>query len=215
MGLHESQSRLWENVVGRSKAFWSHYFPLLKAELPEALSAVTVDQFHAAANRVEPSLIRVEADEVTYNQHIVLRYELELLLISEKLPVADLPKAWSERMDRLLGLKPTDDATGVLQDIHWAWGEFGYFPTYSLGNLYSAQLWNAARRALPTVEADIAKGQLLGLRDWLRKNVHREGYRLGAEELVQRVTGKSLTDDDFVQYLKDKYSALYGVTLPA
>src|SRR3954469_12827429 len=198
MGLHESQSRLWENIVGRSRPFWRHYFPLLQAELPEALAGLTADQFHAAVNRVEPSLIRVEADEVTYNQHIALRFELELLLIDGQLPLADLPAEWNARMEKLLGVRPPDDVKGVLQDIHWAWGEFGYFPTYALGNLYSAQLWSVAR---PAVEAELERGNLLPLRDWLRQKVHREGYRYPAEELVRRICGRGLTDDDFIRYL--------------
>ena len=213
MGLHESQSRLWENVVGRSRAFWHHYFPLLKEELPGPLEGLTAEQFHAAVNRVEASLIRVEADEVTYNQHIVLRFELELLLLDGQLPLADLPAEWNARMERLLGVRPPDDVKGVLQDIHWAWGEFGYFPTYALGNLYSAQLWTAARKALPALESEIERGNLLVLRDWLRAAVHREGYRYPAEELVGRICGRGLTDDDFIRYLTDKYSRLYGLSL--
>jgi carboxypeptidase Taq len=160
-------------------------------------------------NRVEPSLIRVEADEVTYNQHIALRFELELLLIGGQLPLADLPAEWNARMETLLGVRPPDDVKGVLQDIHWAWGELGYFPTYALGNLYSAQLWSAAG---PSVEPEIERGNLLALRDWLRQKVHREGYRYPAEELVQRVCGRGLTDDDFIRYLTAKYSELYGVS---
>ncbi len=213
MGLHESQSRLWENVVGRSRAFWTHYFPLLAEEFPRELGGIELGAFHAAVNRVNRSLIRVEADEVTYNLHIVLRYELELALVSGDLPVADLAAAWNAKQKELLGLEPPDDLTGVLQDIHWAWGELGYFPTYALGNLYSASIFNAARRELPDLEAGIAKGELLPLRDWLRHKIHREGFRYRAEDLVGRVTGRGLTDEDFVEYLKGKYSALYGVQL--
>ena len=213
MGLHESQSRLWENLVGRSRAFWSHYFPALREAFPEALAGVELDTFHAAVNRVTPSLIRVEADEVTYNLHIVLRYELELLLIRDELPLDELPAAWNERMRRYLGLTPPDDTRGVLQDIHWAWGELGYFPTYSLGNLYAASLYRAAQRALPGLEEGFARGELRPLRDWLRTHVHSEGYRQPAEELVRKVTGQGLTDTDFLAYLKSKYGALYGVSL--
>jgi len=210
MGLHESQSRLWENIVGRSRPFWRHYFPLLQAQMPESLQGLTTEQFHVAVNWVEPSLIRVEADEVTYNQHIALRFELELLLIGGQLPLADLPAEWNARMESLLGVRPPDDVKGVLQDIHWAWGELGYFPTYALGNLYSAQLWAAAR---PAVQPELERGNLLALREWLRQKIHREGYRYPAEELVQRVCGRGLTDDDFIRYLTAKYSELYGVTL--
>ncbi len=213
MGLHESQSRLWENMVGRSRAFWEHFFPLLRAEFPQSLAGVDVDRFHGAVNRVIPSLIRTEADEVTYNLHIVLRYELELLLIHDELPLEDVPAAWNERMLRYLGVKPPDDTLGVLQDIHWSWGEFGYFPTYSLGNLYSASLFHAAERAMPDLTDRIRHGELLPLRDWLRDNVHRPGYRVSAEELIRKVTGQGLTGTDFLRYLKGKYGALYGVSL--
>jgi carboxypeptidase Taq len=213
MGLHESQSRLWENMVGRSRAFWEHFFPLLRAEFPQALAGVDLDGFHSAVNNVSPSLIRTEADEVTYNLHIVLRYELELLLIHDELPLGDVPAAWNERMRRYLGITPPDDVQGVLQDIHWSWGEFGYFPTYSLGNLYSASLYGAAERAMPDLAGHIRRGELLPLRDWLRDNVHRQGYRLPAEELIQKVTGRGLTDADFLRYLKGKYGALYGISL--
>lgn len=213
MGLHESQSRLWENLVGRGRAFWTHYFPALRESFPEALAGVDLDTFHAAINRVTPSLIRVEADEVTYNLHIVLRYELELLLLRDELPLDELPAAWSERMRRYLGLTPPDDMRGVLQDIHWAWGELGYFPTYALGNLYAASLYRAAKRALPGLEEGLARGELLPLREWLRAHLHAEGYRQPAEDLVRKVTGQGLTDADFLAYLKSKYGALYGVSL--
>ncbi|MGZ3459221.1 MAG: carboxypeptidase M32 [Archangium sp.] len=212
-GLHESQSRLWENQVGRSRAFWTHYFPLLREAFPEALAGVDLDTFHAAVNRVAPSLIRVEADEVTYNLHIVLRYELELLLLRDELPLDELPSAWNERMRRFLGVTPPDDAKGVLQDIHWATGEFGYFPSYALGNLYAASLHAAAQRALPKLEEGLARGELRPLREWLCAQVHAEGFRQPAEELVRKVTGQGLTDKDFLAYLESKYGALYGVSL--
>ncbi|AKJ07053.1 carboxypeptidase Taq [Archangium gephyra] len=212
-GLHESQSRLWENQVGRGRPFWTHYFPVLREAFPQALADVDLDTFYTAINRVSRSLIRVDADEVTYNLHIVLRYELELLLIRDELPVDELPAAWNERMRRFLGVVPPDDTQGVLQDIHWSWGEFGYFPTYALGNLYAASLYRAAQRAMPGLEAGLARGELKPLREWLRTHVHAEGYRLPAEELVRKVTGQGLTDVDFLAYLKSKYGALYGVKL--
>ena len=213
MGLHESQSRLWENQVGRGRALWTHYLPLAREAFPEALGDVDLEGFLAAINRVEPSLIRVEADEVTYNLHIVLRYELELLLIRDTLPLEDLPEAWNERMRRFLGVTPPDDLRGVLQDIHWAWGEFGYFPTYALGNLYAASLYRAARRWMPSLEEDLARGELKPLREWLRTRVHAAGYRQDAESLVREVTGQGLTDVDFLAHLKSKYGALYAVSL--
>jgi len=205
-GLHESQSRLWENVVGRSRPFWSHFFPRLKAHFPSQLAEVSLDQFLSSVTRVRRSFIRVDADEVTYNLHIALRYELELGLLRGSLAVADLEAAWNARTKALLGLEVTDPVLGVLQDIHWAWGEFGYFPTYSLGNLYGATLFAAARAELPSVMDDVAQGRLLGLRDWLREKVHRHGFRLDAEDLVRQVTGHGLRDDDFIAALTERYS---------
>jgi carboxypeptidase Taq len=169
--------------------------------------------FHAALNRVSRSPIRVEADEVTYNLHIVLRTELELELLRGNLPAADLPSAWNAASRALLGLEPPDDVKGVLQDIHWAWGELGYFPTYALGNLYAASLMGAAERAVPGLWESISQGDFAPLRDWLRAAIHGEGARLDAEDLVRKVTGKGLTDTDFVAYLKSKYGALSGRTL--
>jgi carboxypeptidase Taq len=213
MGLHESQSRLWENVIGRGRPFWEHWFPRLQAHFPQALEGCDVDGFHRSINRVSRSYIRVESDEVTYNLHVVLRYELELLLIHDELPVEDLPAAWNERMERYLGVRPPDDLKGVLQDIHWAWGELGYFPTYSLGNLYAAQLHQAMRRDLPDLEQSLRAGDLLPVRDWLRSRIHAEGYRQDAEHLVKQVTGQGLSDAPFMDYLRQKYASLYGVSL--
>ena len=207
MGLHESQSRLWENLVGRSPAFWAHYYPPLQRELPEPLAGVSDQAFLGEVNRVARTLIRTEADEVTYNLHIVLRYELELALLSGDLKVRDLPGAWNEAMQRLLGVVPEDDVEGVLQDIHWAWGELGYFPTYALGNLYSASLFAAAKRALPNLEREIGRGELLPLREWLRREVHQKGFRYSAEDLVRGVTGQGLTDTDFIAYLDGKFQS--------
>ncbi|NBD14489.1 carboxypeptidase M32 [Corallococcus silvisoli] len=213
MGLHESQSRLWENLVGRGRPFWAHHFPALKEAFAQPLADVDLDGFHAGINHVVPSLIRVEADEVTYNLHIVLRYELELAMLRDELPVSELPAAWNERMRRYLGLTPPDDTQGVLQDIHWAWGELGYFPTYALGNLYAASLYAAANRALPALDADLARGDTASLLGWLRAQLHSQGFRLPAEERVRAITGEGLTDRDFLAYLRAKYGALYGVAL--
>lgn len=211
MGLHESQSRLWENIVGRSEAFWKHFLPeyltLFKAQLGE----VSPTDFLREVNRVERSFIRVEADEVTYNLHIVLRTELELEMIRGTLQAKDLEAAWNEKTKDLLGLEVTNPNQGVLQDIHWAYGEFGYFPTYALGNLYAASLWNAMNREIKGLDETIAGGDLLPVRNWLRENVHRHGYRMDAESLITKVTGQGLTDTDFVSYLKVKYGALYGI----
>ncbi len=214
MGLHESQSRLWENLVGRSLPFWQAMYPRLQASFPAQLGSVPLQAFHTALNRVSRSPIRVEADEVTYNLHIVLRTELELELLRGNLPAAELPGAWNALSGALLGLQPADDVKGALQDIHWAWGELGYFPTYALGNLYAASLMRAAEGALPGLWEGIAEGDFLPLRTWLRTHVHAEGARLDAEELVRKVTGAGLTDVDFVGYLRRKYGALTGRTLP-
>jgi len=212
MGLHESQSRLWENLVGRSLPFWRACLPRLARELPR-LAGVPVDSFHRAANRVERSRVRVDADEVTYNLHIALRFELELALLRGELRVRELPDAWSARSEALLGLRPETDADGVLQDIHWAQGDLGYFPTYTLGNLYAATLYAAAEREIAGLGEAIAQGDLAPLRRWLTEKVYRVGRRKDAEEIVRDATGEGLTDRDFERYLKTKYGALYGVAL--
>jgi len=208
MGLHESQSRLWENLVGRSLPFWRHFYPRFQARFP-ALADVPLQAFHRAVNRVERTCIRIESDEVTYNLHIALRFRLELAMARGDLAVRDLPGAWNDGMEALLGLRPRRDAEGVLQDIHWATGDIGYFPTYVLGNIYAASLFAAARRALPGLEDGIAEGKLLPLRDWLREHVHRFGRALPAEEIVRRATGRGLQDDDFRAYLEAKYASLH------
>ncbi len=205
MGLHESQSRLWENLVGRSRAFWTFFFPKLIARFPTQLAGLSLDDFLASVNKVVRSHTRVEADEVTYNLHIALRYELELGLVRGSLSVADLEEAWNQKTKQLLGLEVKQPVEGVLQDIHWAWGEFGYFPTYSLGNLYGATLYATATKELPSLQADLEKGQLLGLRDWLRAKVHQPGARLDAEDLIRQATGHGLRDDDFIAALKSRY----------
>ncbi|HZH02552.1 MAG TPA: carboxypeptidase M32 [Myxococcaceae bacterium] len=213
MGLHESQSRLWENCVGRGRAFWAHYAPALRELFPDALGGVDAEALYRAVNRVRPSLIRVEADEVTYNLHIVLRYELELALLSGDLPLAELPGAWNGKMKALLGIEPPDDTRGVLQDIHWAWGELGYFPTYALGNLYAATLYRAAREAVPGLEEGFRRGEFRPLTRWLRENIHRPGFRTYAEDRVRSATGRGLNDEDFLSYLRGKYADLYRVSL--
>ena len=212
LGIHESQSRLWENMVGRSKAFWMHYLPKLRALFPQQLSAVDLDAFYAAVNQVEPSLIRVEADEVTYNLHILLRFELECDLIEGRVAVAELPEVWNERMEQYLGIRPPDDARGVLQDTHWSCGLLGYFPTYTLGNLYAAQFFHQAHQDLPDLEAQIAQGELGPLKTWLNEKIHARGARATASELVEEVTGAKLSADYFIDYLWEKFGALYGLS---
>lgn len=205
MGLHESQSRLWENVVGRSRAFWTAWFPRLKAKFPHALEGIDLDAWMKAITRVTPSLIRVEADEVTYNLHILMRFELELALLRGDLEVSDLPDAWNDASERLLGLRPPDAARGVLQDIHWAWGEFGYFPTYSIGNMYAASLGKAAARALPSLWSQVEAGDTSALLGWLRDRIHRHGWSLDAEDRVRAATGEGLTERDLLAYLRERY----------
>ncbi len=210
LGIHESQSRLWENQVGRSRALWEHFFPQLQAAFP-SMSDVTLDDWVFAINAVRPSLIRVEADEVTYGLHIMLRFDLERQMIRGELAVSDVPEAWNEGMRQLLGLTPPDDARGCLQDIHWAMGIIGYFPTYALGNLYAAQFYAAARAALPDLDDQLRGGDLRPLRAWLREHIHRHGRRYRAGELVERVTGRPLSSGPFVAYLHEKFKPLYGL----
>ena len=211
LGIHESQSRLWENMVGRSRAFSTHYLPRLKALFPTQLQNVNLDEFYAAVNQVEPSLIRVEADEVTYNLHILLRFELERDLFEGRVEVKDLPSVWNERMQQYLGVCPPDDAQGVLQDVHWSFGLMGYFPTYTLGNLYGAQFFHQAQQELPDREGQIGRGEFGGLKTWLNDKVHNRGSRLRASELVEEVTGEKLSADYFTNYLEAKFGALYNL----
>lgn len=210
MGIHESQSRMWENLVGRSRAFCTYALPQLKETFPD-LADVDVEQFYRAVNRVTPSFIRVEADEVTYNLHVLLRFELERELLSGRLPVADLPDAWNAKMREYLGIAPPDHTQGVLQDVHWAAGMVGYFPTYTLGNLVSGHLWFAIRKALPDLDTQIERGEFAPLLGWLRKNIHQFGKKYRPAELIERATGEPLTSRHYVDYLKAKYSALYAL----
>jgi carboxypeptidase Taq len=209
LGIHESQSRLWENLVGRGRPFWQFALPRLRARFPTQLNGVDLDEFLGAINTVAPSLIRVEADEVTYNLHIILRFELERRLIGGELAVADLPDAWNEQTRDLLGLTPPDDRSGVLQDTHWALGYFGYFPTYTLGNLYAAQLWRAIRRDLPELDNQIAAGEFAPLLGWLRERIHRQGQLYPPAELIERATGAPPQPEHLVRYLTEKFESIY------
>jgi carboxypeptidase Taq len=210
LGIHESQSRLWENQVGRSGALWSHWLPRAQQAFPQ-LDGIELDAFLRAVNVVRPSLIRVEADEATYALHVILRFELEVALIEGSLAVADVPAAWNEQMRELLGVEVPDDANGCLQDIHWAFGELGYFPTYALGNIVSGQLWAAARAAQPSLEQEIAAGDASRLLGWLRENVHAHGRRLDPAQLLRRATGQELDPEPQLDYLREKYSELYSL----
>ena len=211
LGIHESQSRLWENMIGRSRPFWQHYLPRLKDYFPAQLEGVELHAFYAAINQVEASSIRVEADEVTYNLHILLRFELEMDMVSGGVEVDDLPTVWNERMEEYLGMRPTDDAQGVLQDVHWSLGLLGYFPTYTLGNLYAAQFCVQAQRDMPALMDQVAEGELGGLKGWLNEKIHAPGRRLTAGELVREVTGEALSADYFMDYLEGKFKALYDL----
>jgi carboxypeptidase Taq len=211
LGIHESQSRLWENFVGRSRAFWEFLFPQAAAAFPEALAGVKLDDFHFAVNKVAPSLIRVEADEVTYNLHILVRFELEQALVAGDLATKDLPGAWNEKYQAYLGIAPPSDAQGVMQDIHWSAGLIGYFPTYSLGNLYGAQLFAQADSDLGGLNAQFAAGEFKPLREWLREKVHRHGKCYSAAELIERVTGKPLSHEPLIARLKSTLEPLYGL----
>jgi carboxypeptidase Taq len=211
LGVHESQSRLWENLVGRSRAFWAHWLPMARRIFREALGDVTLDQFHAAVNHVAPSLIRVRADEVTYNLHIIIRFELEQDLLSGALPVGDLPAAWGQKYRETLGVSPANDAEGCLQDIHWSAGLIGYFPTYTLGNVYAAQLFIAAQDELVGLDDAFARGDFHGLLGWLRERVHRPGQRDRATALIERVTGSAPDHRPLLEGLRRKYGELYGI----
>jgi len=211
MGVHESQSRLWENLVGRSLAFWGHYFPTLQKTFPEALGNVDLEIFYRAINEAKPSEIRVEADELTYNLHILLRFELEIELLDGGLSVADLPDAWNAKMEEYLDLIPQSAAKGVLQDVHWSAGLFGYFPTYSLGNVLSVQLFDAAVARYPEITEQIGGGEFGTLLGWLRENIHRHGSRYDPEDLVERATGRPLDPEPYLRYLKRKFGELYGL----
>ncbi|MGI8902832.1 MAG: carboxypeptidase M32 [Solirubrobacteraceae bacterium] len=213
LGLHESQSRMWENMVGRGEAFCGVLAPRIGALFGGSLANLDPDVLYRAVNRVKPSLIRVEADEATYGLHVVMRFELEQELIEGALAVADLPEAWSARCAEYLGLEVPDDARGVLQDVHWAMGAIGYFPTYALGNLIAAQLWERAHEEISDLQAAIAAGELAPLREWLRERVHRHGSKFTSAELLERAVGAPIAVAPFVSYLKRKLGHVYGVNL--
>ncbi len=207
-GIHESQSRWWETRIGLSKPFWEHYLPLLKKEFP-AFSKVNLETFYKAANKVEPSLIRVEADEVTYSLHVILRYEMEDALIHGKLKIRDVPEAWNEKMVKYLGVKPDSNANGCLQDVHWSMGAFGYFPSYTIGNLYAAQFFEAFAKQHPDWEKRVAKGDLVFIKEWLNNHIHKYGKQYSSQELLKKVTGKEFTVQPYLDYIESKYSKIY------
>lgn len=209
LALHESQSRMYENLIGRSRQFWTYYYPRLQEVFPNQLQGVSMDAFYRAINKVEPSYIRVEADEATYNLHIMLRLDLEMALIEGTLEVNDLPDAWNAGMQDYLGLLPPNDALGVLQDVHWSQGYFGYFSTYALGNLISAQLWERMLVDIPDLEDQIGRGEFNALTTWMHEKVHRHGAKFEPQELIQRVTGSKIDQEPYIRYLTRKYSQIY------
>ncbi|MDD4051386.1 MAG: carboxypeptidase M32 [candidate division Zixibacteria bacterium] len=210
LGIHESQSRMWENIVGRSRSFWVYFFPQLQRMFRESLDGVTLDGFYGAVNYVAPSYIRVEADEVTYNLHILLRFEMERALMSGDLKPADVPGEWNSRFKKYLGIGVDTDAHGCLQDVHWASGLFGYFPTYTLGTLYSAQFFAAAEKDIPDMQKRFEVGDLLTLRNWLKENIHQHGRHYRAKKLCLRVTGEPLSHKPLIDYMTAKYRGIYG-----
>jgi carboxypeptidase Taq len=204
LGLHESQSRTWENLVGRSRSFWRFFYPRLQEVFPERLGSVDEETFYRAVNKVHPSLIRIDADEITYNMHIILRFELEQELIDDRLAVKDLPGAWNARMEEYLGVDVPDDARGVLQDMHWAGGSLGYFPTYSLGNVISVQIWERLKEDLGDLDERFERGEFAELREWLTEHLYRMGRKFTPQETIERVTGSRIDSKPYVRYLREK-----------
>lgn len=210
-GIHESQSRWWETRIGQSKAFWEYFFPLLKKEFKGKLEKTSFKDFYRAINKVEPSLIRVEADEVTYTLHVILRFEIEKDLMDGSLKVRDIPEAWNAKMKEYLGIVPSNNAEGCLQDIHWSMGAFGYFPSYTLGNLYASQLFSSFEKENPDWQAKVARGNLLFVKDWLNTSVHQYGRCYTGKELMKKITKQSFSEKAFVDYLNTKYSEIYSL----
>ncbi len=209
-GVHESQSRLWENFVGHSMPFWIYFYPKMQMMVPQ-FKKISLADFYGAINCVQPSLIRVDADEVTYNLHIILRFEIEKLLIDGQIEVEDLPSIWNQKVKEYLGLEVKNDSEGVLQDVHWSDGSFGYFPSYALGNLYAAQFYGAALKEIPDLLSQIAKGNFKNLLKWLRKNIHVHGRYYSADELLVKVTDEGFSAAPFINYIKNKYTQLYNI----
>lgn len=213
MGIHESQSRFWENMVGRSLPFWQRYFGELQKQFPDQLTGVTPELFHFAANRVENSLIRIEADELTYNLHIIIRYEIEKMLFNEDLDVKKLPEVWNAKYESYLGITPPNNSQGVLQDVHWSGGSFGYFASYSLGNMYAAQIMHTLRQELTNYDELIEQGNLLPIKEWLTEKIYRFGKSKKPAEIIFDVTGEELNPDYLADYLEQKYASLYNLKL--
>ncbi|MGL4608350.1 MAG: carboxypeptidase M32, partial [Trueperaceae bacterium] len=210
LGIHETQSRMWENLVGRSKPFWHWAYPTLQKTFPKQLKKVSLETFYAAINKVSPSFIRVEADEVTYNLHVMVRFEIELALLEGSLKIKDLPEVWNAKYQDYLGITPKTDTEGCLQDVHWSFGLVGYFPTYTLGNIMSVQLFEAAKEAHPSIGKDMTNGKFDKLFGWLRENVHEHGSRYLPQDLLKRATGSTLDSGPYIRYLNTKFRELYS-----
>ncbi len=213
LGIHESQSRLWENLVGRSRAAWTFFLPELQRTFPEAMGRVDLETFYRAINKVQPGFIRVEADELTYSLHVILRFELEQEMLAGTVRLDDLPEAWNARMKEYLGVDVPDDGVGVLQDVHWSLGYVGYFPTYVVGSIVSVQIWERVRTAIPDLDDRIAEGDFAPLRDWLREHLHRHGRKFTPKETLTLATGSDRIDvGPFVRYVRTKFGGIYGVS---
>lgn len=209
MGIHESQSLFWENFVGRDAAFWHHYYPVLKDYAGDQFDGVQLEDFYRAINVAEPSLIRIEADELTYPLHIMVRYEIEKGLMTGDIEVKDLPAVWNDKMEAYLGIRPQKDADGVLQDVHWAGGDFGYFPSYALGYMYAAQIKQQIIKDIPSFTDYLKTGQLSPIKQWLTNNIHQYGKMRKPHELIKDITGQPLKPDALIAYLEEKYQAIY------
>ena len=208
-GLHESQSRFWENMIAKNTLFWKFYFKFFKKTFNEQLKNTSLEQWYQYDSNVKPSLIRIEADEVTYCLHIILRFEIEMGLIEGSIKVKDLPKIWNKKMKELLGVEPKNDSEGVLQDVHWSGGAFGYFPSYAIGTIYAAQLFDALSKKHPEVKEQIQKGDFSMISKWLKENVHKYGRSLNADDIIKKVCGEGLNIDVYIKYLRKKYLEIY------
>jgi carboxypeptidase Taq len=211
LGLHESQSRFWENMIGHSKAFWTYFYPVFQRTFPDQLKKVDCITWYSYANQVKPSLIRIEADELTYGLHVILRFEIEMDLMNDKIKVSELPRIWNEKMGESLGLVPKTDKEGVLQDMHWSGGDFGYFPTYAIGTIYAAQLFNQLVKEKPDVTQQISGGEFKNIIEWLRGHVYEYGRMMTADEIIKKACHEGLNPQIFVSYLKEKYYTLYEI----
>ncbi len=210
LGIHESQSRMWEHFIGNSLSFWKYFYPKLQKQFPVPFKSMSLKEFYRTVNKITPSLIRTESDEVTYNLHIIIRYEIERGMIEGTIDLKDIPKIWKAKMKEYLGVDVPNDSMGALQDVHWSGGDIGYFPTYTLGNLYAAQFFATMKNDIPDMDKKIAKGSFKEINTWLRKHIHSHGKRYKAEDLVKRVTGEEITSSYFIKYLEYKYKDIYS-----